>query len=857
MSVVTSWLLTYLLHSTLLLGSAWLLGRLLRGRIIASETVWRVTFLGSIIAPLLVVAGVVKPVTGSITLAESWASGEMVPGISRPSQAVRLPPREETRRRLPAPAVAKEPGPLSTGASTPTYTSPSANGSAIVASAPRAVHLTTSTGTAAILGGWSIAAGLVLGWHFVRRRRLFTLLATRGVVSDAEIVRMFADLCAAAGLRRAVLLTSSPACPVPMTLTSSEICVPACFIDALDSEQQRGALAHEVAHVARRDPQWLTVDAIIGSAFFFQPLNAVARRALREHAEWQCDDWAVRQGSGLGLARCLADVAAWLRPFPRNLLAVTVPMAVHRSDLVQRVERLLADRVGATTGRSRSLAAACLVVAVVIGAAPAFSSAIPPTRSHPVPQPGPAPHPDLPTSRVNQSVEAQSRIFRAPRPDAPLAERWAWALDDARSRARRAYWIGYGFAYPLHPNQRHLSDSDGINLERIDWGGITLGEVLGVGLDDGIAVFMRYRARGDALPDRITHRSVNGPMDFGGAIVYWLGAAEDDESVAWLDSLQQRIRTTSLRSALVEALAMHRTTTIVLPVLERFLKSDPDRQIRAEAAEGLEHHPVPAALQLAHATAMRDSDRTVRAEAAEAIGEMPIDGAVDRLIELATTADDADVRGEAAEALGSQPADAALRGIEAVVSHSSYEDARREAVEALGDLESAAALPVLRRIIWEGPNPSTRLEAVETIGDLEGIDAIAELREILERHVDPLVRHEALDVLSDLDTSAGYALLLDTAARGASADTRRDAIEAVGEATEKGRSAAEIERAAVLLERAIFNDPDEPVQREAIAALHHLPRQRALAILRKVVDTHASGKVKEEAIDAIAEIARQ
>jgi beta-lactamase regulating signal transducer with metallopeptidase domain/HEAT repeat protein len=855
MSVMTSWLLTYWLQSTLLLGTAWFVGRLLHGRTVASETVWRVTLLGSIVAPLLVVAGVVRPVTGRIGVAEFWPLGEMAGRSALTAQPVRFDSSEEAWRGVPPTTATARRGSPSTNASTSTETSPSA--SVIIDSTARSRNLTAWTWTAALLGAWNIAAGMLLAWHFVRRRRLFTLLSPREVVSDAEIVRLFAELCAAAGLRRDVLLTSSPACPVPMTLTSSEICVPARFIDALDSEQQRGALAHEVAHVARRDPLWLTVDAIIGSLFFFQPLNVVARRALREHAEWQCDDWAVRQGSALGLARCLADVAGWLRPFPRSLLAVSIPMAVHRSDLVQRVERLLADRSGATpTRRSRSLAAACFIVAAVAGAAPAFSAAIPPGRSAPLSQPEAAPAPDVLASSVNRSTEAQAGIIRAPRPDDALAERWAWALDDARSRNRRVYWIGYRFAYPLRPNQRHLSDSDGISIDRIDWNGITLGEALGVGVDDGIAVLVRYRTGGNALPDRITHRSVNAPMDFGGAVVYWLGAAGDAESVRWIDSLQQRIRTMSLRSELVEALAMHRTATIVLPVLERLLGSDPDRQIRAEAAEGLEHHPVAAALQLAHETAIRDSDRTVRAEAAEAIGEMPIEGAVDRLVELANTGDDLGVRGEAAEALGSQPTDAALRGIEAVVSHSPYEDARREAIEALGDLEGAAGLPVLRRIIWEHPSPGPRVKAVETMGDLEGIDTVTELREILERHVDPSVRHEALEVLSGLDSPSSYALLLETAARGASGDARRDAIEAVGEATEKGRSSAEIEQTATLLERAIFSDPDESVQREAVEALHHLPRQRALAILRKVVDTHASSKVKREAIDAIAELGR-
>jgi HEAT repeat protein len=642
-----------------------------------------------------------------------------------------------------------------------------------------------------------------------------------------------------------------------MALSSSEVCVPAHFLDALDAEQQRGALAHEVAHVARRDPHWLTVDALIGAMFFFQPLNLVARRALREHAEWQCDDWAAAQGAALGLARCLAEVAAWLRPFPRHLLAVTVPMAARRSDFVHRVERLLSDAAGVSpTSRFHSLAGTCLVVVAVTTAAPAFSAAVPALTGLSSASAEPIPVPRAPVASISRTSVEQAPIVRAPRPGDPLGERWAWAVRDAQARSRRGYWIGFSFAYPLRPRELHVSDSEGVNFDRIDWKGTTLGEMLGLGTDNGIAVLVRYTGGGNASVNRVTHRSVNAPMDFDGATLYWLGGAEDGQSVPWLDALQQQLRTTPLRSEVVEALAMHRTTTIVLPVLERLLASEPNRDIRAEAAEGLEHHPVPAALRLAHATATRDADRTVRAEAAEAIGEMPIAGAVEVLVELANTSDDSGVRGEAAEALGSQPRDAAFRGIEQVVFNSPHEDARQEAVEAIGELGSDTGLALLRRIIWEHPDTSTLVEAVETIGDLEGIDAVGELREILERHSNPSARHEALDVLSEMDSSAGYALLLEIASRGASAESRQDAIEAIAEATEKGRSSAEVEQAATILEQAIYNDREESVQLEAIDALQQLPRQRALAILRRVLETHASTKVRREAADAIAQIAR-
>ncbi len=491
--IAVTWLLTYLLQSTLLLGAAWLVGRLLRRHAVIQETVWRVAVLGSIAAALLVAGGVVRPLAGTIAVGDLRQGREVFGDRAPARSATQLSSVADTNRSALPTASATAAGAPDTIASGTTRDEAPIGSNRIVDSTAGSSGVTGLSWSVVALAGWGTTASMLVAWHFMRRHRLFSLLARRELVTDAAVNRMFADLCAAAGLRRVVRLTISPACPVPMALTPSEVCVPAHFLDALDAEQQRGALAHEVAHVARRDPDWLTVDALIGALFFFQPLNMVARRALREHAEWQCDDWAAGQGAALGLARCLADVATWLRPFPRHLLAVTVPMAGRRSDFVHRVERLLSDAGEvAPARRSRPLAAACLGVVAVTSAAPAFSAAVPvlPSLSFAPAELIAVRHALV--ASVNRTAEVQSQIVRAPRAGDPLGERWAWALRDAAARSRRDYWVGYSFVYPLRPREQHVSDSEGIDFDRLDWNGVKLGDTLGVGTDNGIAVLVRY-----------------------------------------------------------------------------------------------------------------------------------------------------------------------------------------------------------------------------------------------------------------------------------------------------------------------------------------------------------------------------
>ena len=54
----------------------------------------------------------------------------------------------------------------------------------------------------------------------------------------------------------------------------------------LNPEQQRAALAHEMARVFLRcDPEWLIATDLITRVFFFQPLYRLARARLRDSAK--------------------------------------------------------------------------------------------------------------------------------------------------------------------------------------------------------------------------------------------------------------------------------------------------------------------------------------------------------------------------------------------------------------------------------------------------------------------------------------------------------------------------------------------------------------------------------------------
>jgi beta-lactamase regulating signal transducer with metallopeptidase domain len=352
--ILTAWLLTYLLHSTLFLSLAWLAARgPLRRRPALEEAAWRFALVAALVTASVQLAAGREPLAGR------W-------GLAAPARAAASMPASD-RSQLTAP-VHRAPLPVHAAVAAPAAAS--------VPSVP-ARSSSRLPWTAWIAGLWAAgAAALGSRWlaaHLALRRRL----RARPQVVGGDMSSALRRLAAEAGLGGSVRLSCSSRLPVPIALglRRPEICVPPRALASLSTEQQEGMLAHELAHLVRRDPFWLAFGHFLSSVFFFQPLNQVARRRLRELSELRSDEWAVGQtGRPLSLARCLAEVAGWsIRP----LGGLVAPgMADRPSHLAHRIRRLLDARSPERRVRPLWMAAgmAALLVAVVT-AAPGVSAA--------------------------------------------------------------------------------------------------------------------------------------------------------------------------------------------------------------------------------------------------------------------------------------------------------------------------------------------------------------------------------------------------------------------------------------------------------------------------------------------------
>jgi hypothetical protein len=128
-------------------------------------------------------------------------------------------------------------------------------------------------------------------------------------------------------------------------------------------------LAHEAAHLRRRDPAVRLLLRALSCATFFQPLQRAVLRRLEHLAEVRCDAAAVAAtGDGIALARGLLRVAQWLSAKSPASLAHGVGMAAPASELARRIRRICGPS-GERPARARRLpAAACAAAAIACSA---------------------------------------------------------------------------------------------------------------------------------------------------------------------------------------------------------------------------------------------------------------------------------------------------------------------------------------------------------------------------------------------------------------------------------------------------------------------------------------------------------
>ena len=214
-----------------------------------------------------------------------------------------------------------------------------------------------------------------------------------------------------------------------------------------DPNDRRAAIAHELAHVARRDTLTQAIAALARATYWFHPLMWISTRVIALEQERACDEAVLRSGfAPSSYAALLLALASVGRP------AFATPIASGRSrELATRLRGIVGARRGAVRRTSMAAVVACAFAAATLSAMTA--------RLAPI---------DDPLSERLPEVAAIAEVAQPATPDDAMLARLllteakkpkTWEGDLVAERARWALQHAVGGAV-LQPLRDALDDSD-------------------------------------------------------------------------------------------------------------------------------------------------------------------------------------------------------------------------------------------------------------------------------------------------------------------------------------------------------------------------------------------------------------
>ncbi len=189
-----------------------------------------------------------------------------------------------------------------------------------------------------ILGFLVFLIRLVSGLWYVGQLR------SRGTsVPDEQWIETTRMLSRRLGMTRTVTLLQSALVHTPMALgwLKPVVLLPVGLVNQLAPAEVEAILAHELAHIARRDWIFNLTQAFIEAIFYYHPAVWWISQTIRRERENCCDDAALKATSNrIAFARALVQVQEMAKPAPLPALALGMSGPRHML-LLERIRRIL------------------------------------------------------------------------------------------------------------------------------------------------------------------------------------------------------------------------------------------------------------------------------------------------------------------------------------------------------------------------------------------------------------------------------------------------------------------------------------------------------------------------------------
>jgi beta-lactamase regulating signal transducer with metallopeptidase domain len=191
-----------------------------------------------------------------------------------------------------------------------------------------------------LLLAWLLGVGLCLARLAGGIVRLHAL-RRRSTVAPAAVTREVALLARRLGITRSTEVRASGDGGIPLTFGALRpvVLLPSRFAGDLRPDQMRLVLAHELAHIARRDYLVNLAQCVLEALLFFHPAVHWLSRTAREEREYCCDDLAATVA---GNRREVAQALVALEEAVGTRSARSLAPAATGGSLLRRIERLVA-----------------------------------------------------------------------------------------------------------------------------------------------------------------------------------------------------------------------------------------------------------------------------------------------------------------------------------------------------------------------------------------------------------------------------------------------------------------------------------------------------------------------------------